>query len=133
MIKTVWRMLLVFWLVSVVIVISLPGEKFDGTPHWESIQWIPFAALSFQRDVVTETLANFLAFVPLGYLAIRSFAFSIELYQLFCRSRVPSSTDLILNTAGAVLGAHLALKLDDLISIVSHRLPFAAPHRNAEE
>ena len=151
MIKTVWRMLLVFWLVSVVIVISLPGEKFDGTPHWESIQWIPFAALSFQRDVVTETLANFLAFVPIGYLAIRSFAFgikrplllaglfglaasfSIELYQLFCRSRVPSSTDLILNTAGAILGAHLALKLDDLISIVSHRLPFAAPHRNAEE
>ena len=65
MIKTVWRALLVFWLVSVLIVISLPGEKFDGTPHWESIQWIPFAALSFHRDVVTETLANFLAFIPI--------------------------------------------------------------------
>jgi glycopeptide antibiotics resistance protein len=151
MIKTVWRMLLAFWLVSVLIVISLPGKKFDGTPHWESIQWIPFAALSFQRDVVTETLANFLAFVPIGYLAIRSFtfgikwpllvagllglvaSFSIELYQIFCRSRVPSSTDLILNTAGAVLGAHLALKLDDVISFLSRRMPFTAPHRNAEE
>ena len=150
MIKTVWRMLLGFWLVSVLIVISLPGDKFDGTPHWESIQWIPFAALSFHHTVLTETLANFLAFVPIGYLAIRSFAFgtkrplllagllglaasfSIELYQLFCRSRVPSSTDLILNTAGAVLGAYLALKLDDLISIVSCRLPFA-PNPNAEE
>ena len=151
MIKSVWRVLLVFWLVSVVIVISLPGEKFDGTPHWESIQWIPFAALSFHRDVVTETLANFLAFVPIGYLAIRSFAFgikrplllaglfglaasfSIELSQLFCRSRVPSSTDLIFNTAGAILGAQLALKLDAVISFLSRRLPFAAPHRNAEE
>ena len=151
MIKTVWRMLLVFWLLSVLIVISLPGEKFDGTPHWENIQWIPFAALSFHHTVLTETLANFLAFVPIGYLAIRSSAFgikrplllaglfglaasfSIELYQLFCRSRVPSSTDLILNTAGAVLGAHLAFKLDDLISFLSRRIPFASPNPNAEE
>ena len=151
MIKTVWRMLLVFWLVSVLIVISLPGEKFDGTPHWESIQWIPFAALSYHREVVTEALANFLAFVPIGYLAIRSFnpgakrllflagligfaaSFSIETYQLFCRSRVPSSTDLILNTAGAVLGAQLALKLDDLIGFFSRRMPFAPPNTNAQE
>ena len=78
MIKTVWRMLLVFWLLSVLIIISLPGEKFDGTPHWESIQWIPFAALSFHHTVLTETLANFLAFVPIGYLAIRSSAFGIK-------------------------------------------------------
>ena len=35
MVKTVWRLLLVFWLVSVLFVISLPGGKFDGTPHWE--------------------------------------------------------------------------------------------------
>ena len=151
MVKTVWRLLLVFWLVSVLLIISLPGGKFDGTPHWENIQWIPFAALSFHRAVVTETLANFLAFIPIGYLAVRSFAsgikraillaglvglaasFSIEIYQLFCRSRVPSSTDLILNTAGAVLGAQLALKLDELITFISRGMPFASPNPNAEE
>lgn len=151
MVKTVWRSLLVFWLMSVVIVISLPGGQFDATPHWKSIQWIPFAALDFSRAGVTETLANFLAFIPIGYIAVRSFtfgikrplliagllglaaSFSIEIYQLFCRSRVPSSTDLILNTAGAVLGAHLAFKLDDLISFLSRRMPFASPNPNAEE
>ena len=151
MVRTVWRILWVFWLASVWIVISLPGGGFDGTPHWESIQWIPFAALSFHRAVVTETLANFLAFLPIGYLAVRSFAFdikrpllfagllglvaslSIEIYQLFCRSRVPSSSDLILNTTGVVLGAHLALKLDDVMSFFSRRTRFVSPNPNAEE
>ena len=151
MVTTVWRFLLVSWLASVLMVISLPGGKFDGTPHWESIQWIPFAARSFHRAVVTETLANFLAFIPIGYLAVRSFAsdikrplllaglvgltasFSIEIYQLFCLSRVPSSTDLIVNTAGSVLGAHLAFKFDQLINFVSRNMPFASPNSNAEE
>ena len=130
-------------------VISLPGGGFDGTPHWESIQWIPFAALSFHRAVVTETVANFLAFIPIGYLAVRSFpsgikrplllaglvglaaSFSIEIYQLFCRSRVPSSTDLILNTTGAVLGAYLALRLDDLLRFLSRRISFSSTKSEA--
>ena len=150
MLRTVWRILLVFWLVSVLIVISLPGGRYDGTPHWDSIQWIPFAAFSFHRDVVTETLANFLAFIPIGYLTVRSLAasirrplllagllglgasFGIETFQLFCPSRVPSSTDLILNTAGALLGAQLALKLDDLISFLSRHMPFASPSPNTD-
>ena len=151
MVRTVWRILLVFWLASVLIVISLPGGKFEGTPHWEHIQWIPFAALSFHPAVVTETLANFLAFIPIGYLAVRSFAsgmkrplllaglvglaasFSIEVYQLFCAQRVPASTDLIFNTAGAVLGAHLALKFDDVLGFLSRRMPLASPDPNAEK
>ena len=151
MVKAVWRALLVFWLTSVLIVISLPGGQFDGTPHWENIQWIPFAGLNFHPDVVTETLANLLAFIPIGYLVVRSFgsgikrrillaglvglaaSFSIETYQLFCRFRVPSSSDLILNTAGALLGAHLAFKLDDLIGFFSRRMPFASLNPSAEE
>ena len=143
MIRTVWRTLLVVWVASVWIVISVPGGGFDGMPHWENIQWIPFGAFSFHPAVVAETLANFLAFIPIGYLAVRSFApnikrplllagflglaasFSIEAYQLFCRSRYPSSTDLVLNTAGVVLGAKLALNLDDLISFFSRRMRFS--------
>ena len=44
-----------------------------------------------------------------------------------------ATTDLLLNTAGAVLGAQLALKLDELISFLSRRMPFASPNPNAEE
>ena len=144
MIRAVWRMLLLVWLVSVWIVISVPGGGFDGRPHWESIQWFPFAPFSFHRTVLTETVANFVTFVPIGYLAVRSFSFevkrplllaglvglavsfSVEAYQLFCRYRVPSSTDLIVNTAGTVLGAHLALKLDDLIRLVWRHISFTS-------
>jgi glycopeptide antibiotics resistance protein len=115
------------------------------------VQWIPFNGYVLTASTLIETGANFLAFIPIGYLAIRSFnagakrllfvagligfaaSFSIEVYQLFCHDRVPGSTDLLLNTAGAVLGAQLALKLDELISFLSRHIPFASPNPNAEE
>ena len=150
MIIAVWRTLLFLWLGSILFVISLPWWKFDGTPHWDNVQWIPFNGYVLTSSTLVETGANFLAFIPIGYLAIRSFnagakrllfvgligfaaSFSIEAYQLFCNHRVPASSDLLLNTAGAVLGAHLALKLDELISFLSRRMPFASPNPNAEE
>ena len=151
MIIAVWRTLLFLWLGSILFVISLPWWKFDGTPHWNNVQWIPFNGYVLTASTLVETGANFLAFIPIGYFAIRSFtpgikrplqlagliglvaSFSIEAYQLFCNHRVPASSDLLLNTAGAVLGAHLALKLDELISFLSRRMPFASPNPNAEE
>ena len=150
MIIAVWRTLLFLWLGSILFVISLPWWKFDGTPHWDNVQWIPFNGYVLTASTLIETSANFLAFIPIGYLAIRSFnaganrllfvgligfaaSFSIEVYQLFCHDRVPGSTDLLLNTSGAVLGAQLALKLDELISFISRRMPFASPNPNAEE
>ena len=42
MIIAVWRTLLFLWLGSILFVISLPWWKFDGTPHWDNVQWIPF-------------------------------------------------------------------------------------------
>jgi len=143
MVKTIWRTLLVLWLVSVLFVISLPWWKFDGTPHWRNVQWIPFKGYVFATSILIESGANFLAFIPIGYLTVRSCApgikrplplagllglaasFSIEIYQLFCHHRVPASSDIMLNTAGAVLGAQLALKIDDLISFLSRLMPFA--------
>ena len=151
MIITVWRTLLFLWLGSILFVISLPWWKFDGTPHWDNVQWIPFKGYVLTTSTLIEPGANFLAFIPIGYLTIRSFApgikrpllltgliglaasFTIEGYQLFCHDRVAASTDLLLNTAGAVLGAQLALKLDELISFLSRRMPFASPNPNAEE
>ena len=139
MVKTVWRILLVLWLASVLFVISLPWWKFDGTPHWQNMSWVPFEGLTFRRPMIFETLANFLSFIPIGYLAVRSFhpgikgqlllagllgfaaSFIIEVYQLFCHHRVPASTDVILNTLGALLGAQVALKLDNIIDFFAPR------------
>ena len=133
MIRPLWRTLLVLWLASVLLIIRLPWSKFDGTPHWEKIQWMPFAHLNFHPTVLFETAGNVLAFIPLGYLLVRSlppatrhplilasllgflFSASIEFYQLFCRDRVPATTDLLTNGAGTVLGARLALGADQLL------------------
>ena len=131
--RPLWRTLLFLWLASVLLVIRLPWSKFDGTPHWDNIQWIPFDHLSFHPTVLIEIGANFLVFIPLGYFALRSFSpgtrhplllasllgflfsASIEFYQLFCRDRVPSTTDLLTNGGGTVFGARLALGVDQLL------------------
>lgn len=67
-------------------------------------------------------LLNVLAFVPLGIIATRlgwrprtvivvGFAVSLltEFLQLFSTRRYPSTTDLILNTMGVLLGVAIAV------------------------
>lgn len=132
--KTVWRTLFLLCLTCVLLVISLPWWKFDGTPHWENVYWIPFTGpLSLHPKVLLEIVGNLVLFVPIGYLFVRSSfsgirqpllwaaavglvsSFSIEVYELFCRYRAIETADLILNTAGTVLGAQMGLKLNDPI------------------
>lgn len=132
--------MLLLWLISVLFVISLPWWKFDGTPHWANIHWIPFVHLSFESTVVVETAANILAFIPVGYLTVRSlsaglsrpFALAsllgfcasagIETYQLFCHDRVPSTTDILMNVAGTCIGVWLALAIDQVLSVCMVRI-----------
>ena len=126
----VWRIMLGIWLTSVLIVISLPWSKFDAKPHWKNVQWIPFEHFSLHPTVLTETALNILAFIPVGYLAARSLArgherpvlgalalgayssVSIELYQLFCQDRVPSTSDVLMNVGGTAIGVWLAFAID---------------------
>ena len=140
MVISLWRLLLFLWLACVLFVISLPWSRFDGTLHWGNIHWIPFAYLSFHPSDVFETAANVLAFIPIGYLMVRSFppatnrplwfAFllglscstGMEFYQLLCHDRVPSTTDVLTNVAGTVLGARMALGIDQLLNLCTVRL-----------
>ena len=144
MLRQVWRIMLGIWLTSVLIVISLPWSKFDAKPHWKNVQWIPFEHFSLHPTILTETVLNILAFIPVGYLAARSLAqshqrpvlgalalgacssVSIELYQLFCQDRVPSTTDVLMNVGGSAIGAWLAFAVDHILaycSIQLRRLP----------
>ena len=134
MLWSVWRAMLGFWLTSVLLVISLPWSNFDATPHWKNVQWIPFTHLSWHRAVLTETALNVLAFIPVGYLSVRSLLLSrwspflvacflglissvaIEAYQLFCHERVPSTTDILMNVTGAAVGVWLAFAIDQLFT-----------------
>jgi glycopeptide antibiotics resistance protein len=140
MIRPFWRTLLFLCLTSVLLAISWPWSKFDGTPHWDKIQWVPFDHLSIHPTVLFETAANVLAFIPIGYLMVRSLSPGIryplvlasllglcssaivEFYQLFCQDRVPATTDLLTNSGGTVLGAWIALRVDQFLSLCSVRL-----------
>jgi len=134
MVTTVWRTNLGLWLASVLLVISLPWSNFDATPHWKNVQWIPFTHLNLHQAVLVETALNILAFVPVGYLSVRSFllcghhpylgasflgfvsSFTIEAYQLFCQDRVPSTSDVLTNMAGTAMGVWLALAIDQFVA-----------------
>jgi glycopeptide antibiotics resistance protein len=122
------------WLISVLLVISLPWSNFDATPHWKNVQLVPFAHLSFHPTVLVETALNLLAFVPVGYLAVRSLSHgqqrpvlfalilgacssvSIEFYQLFCHDRVPATTDVFMNVTGTAIGVWLAFAIDHVFT-----------------
>jgi glycopeptide antibiotics resistance protein len=140
MLISVWRTMLGLWLAAVLLVISLPWSKFDSTPHWKNVQWIPFAHLSLHPTVLVETSLNILAFIPVGYLTVRSLSpqnrrpfvlalllsscssVSIEVFQLFCHDRVPSTTDVLMNVAGTAVGVWLALTIDQILSLCTVRI-----------
>ena len=140
MLISVWRTMLGLWLAAVLLVISLPWSKFDATPHWKNVQWVPFAHLSLHPTVLAETALNILAFIPVGYLTVRSFSppsrrpfalalllascssVSIEVYQLFCHDRVPSTTDVLMNMTGTAMGVWLALAIDQILTFCTFRI-----------
>ncbi|HEU4502144.1 MAG TPA: VanZ family protein, partial [Nitrospira sp.] len=89
---------------------------------------------------LVETAANILAFVPVGYLLVRSLSpncghpvffacllgfwssVGIETYQLFCHDRVPSATDIFMNVAGTAVGVWLALAVDKAFTFCTFRI-----------
>ena len=131
--------MLVVWLAAVLVVISLPWTNFDATPHWKNVQLFPFAHFNFHHTVLIETALNLVAFIPAGYLSIRSFSagrrpvlyafllgfcssVAIEFYQLFCHDRVPSTTDVLMNVTGTAIGVWLAFAIDHVFTFCTIRI-----------
>ena len=96
--------------------IGLPWRSFRVTPSFRRVELIPFVGGSLRSE-----LLNLLAFVPLGIIGTRlgwrprtvilvgaAMSGLTELSQLFSSRRFPSTTDLILNIAGTVIGIVIA-------------------------
>ena len=140
MLLSVWRIMLGLWLSSVLLVISLPWSKFDAHPHWKNVQLVPFTHLSFHPTILFEISLNIVAFIPVGYLTVRSVSHtnrnpivaalllgfcssvSIEFYQLFCYDRVPSTSDILMNVAGTAVGVWLAFAIDHILAFCTIRI-----------
>lgn len=134
MLLSVWRTMLGLWLGAVLLVISLPWSKFDASPHWKNVQLVPLQDLVFGPIVLVEFALNMVAFIPVGYLAVRSASHAsrnpivaalllglcssvgIEFYELFCQDRVPSTTDILMNVGGTGIGIWLACAIDQVLA-----------------
>ena len=116
------RKLLYLWLFGWAL-FGFPWTSFTTTPRFSKSSLVPLRSTR-RRD----QLLNFFYYVPFGVIGVLSgwsvpftaaaaFALSAvtELVQIFSTARYPSSTDLLLNTAGAIVGIALA-------SVVSSRL-----------
>jgi glycopeptide antibiotics resistance protein len=115
-----------------VIICLLDGRAIFATEH--SLNLIPFRFITETWDMgvrkqITQTIANILMFLPLGFIfpvafkkartfykttiCMLLFSFLIEFVQYFI-GRSADIDDLILNTSGAMLGYFLFYKLSKL-------------------
>jgi glycopeptide antibiotics resistance protein len=109
------RLALLAWTTAWVWV-ATPWRSFRLSPSLERVELIPFLDGSPRAQIL-----NLLAFVPLGVIGVRlgwsprtvalvgtGVSALTELLQLFSSRRHPSITDLILNTAGVLIGILIA-------------------------
>lgn len=116
------------WLLLVVLALIplFPLTNFVGHPRWGEIRWIPFQDFSLTKNFLIDIIGNIGWFIVFGYFlhyllaedssSMRPIAkvvlitvcisLSIEFFQIFCRHRTPSMTDVLCNTVGAGLGAY---------------------------
>lgn len=96
--------------------VGFPWASVSRSPSFENVRLIPFK----DGRPVSHAL-NVLAFVPCGMLGVglglsagaavatgAGISAFTEILQLFSQGRYPSVTDLLMNTAGAALGAAIA-------------------------
>jgi glycopeptide antibiotics resistance protein len=115
-------------LALIVVVTTMPWSTYYvGHSHWARVEWVPFSKTFRPLDL----LLNILLFVPFGYSAFATLgseaarsmgrrnqigivaaafllSLAVELFQVYCHARLPTMTDVISNTGGALLGARWA-------------------------
>lgn len=101
-----------------IVLVTFPWELQDHA-HWYKVTWVPFTGVVRLRDL----MGNVIGYVPVGFLLARAFPGTprarligaaclmsalLEFAQIWSHVRFPSSTDLVLNVAGATVGTLLA-------------------------
>lgn len=110
----------------IVAVTTMPWSVYYvGHSHWAHVEWVPFTRWVRPLDVVL----NIALFIPLGASAAAAWSspdpgstarrrraivagacllsVSVELFQVYCHGRLPTTTDVLTNTLGAWLGTRL--------------------------
>ena len=105
--------------IAAIVAADFPWGQLQNHAHWYKVAWIPFVSPPVRARDVAE---NIVLFVPLGVMLaltvrrhVMSATFLIatvlacagELTQVFSHGRIPSTTDIVCNVAGACAGAWL--------------------------
>lgn len=124
------RALLPLWALLIALAGTFPLTNFVGHSHWEYVLWLPTADNFRSRRFLFDIVANMALFLPLGYLLDRSFyttticrslflaagvagllSLSMEWFQVYCHNRHPSTTDVVSNITGSLIGVLLSIYL----------------------
>jgi glycopeptide antibiotics resistance protein len=113
------QMAAIGWL-SVILLATVPWGDVHLHAHWSNVEWLPFAPPLRRLDVI----GNVLLFVPLGALVTKQFrgrggpavpgsialvlSGTLESIQLLSHTRVPSTSDVLCNVAGSLVGICVA-------------------------
>jgi glycopeptide antibiotics resistance protein len=114
--RRLWQGALFVWLLGWAL-FGLPWTTFRLRPRMRNVSLVPL-----RRTRRRDQLLNFIFYVPFGVIgaglgwpaglvmaSAAGLSAATELLQMFSSERIPSSTDLLLNTAGAIVGLALAV------------------------
>jgi glycopeptide antibiotics resistance protein len=112
------------WIIVIVFLTTMPWENYTGHAHWDQVRWIPF--YDHTPLALLDILGNVVLFAPFGFflgralhssplkkvwfltvLLAATLSISVELFQVYCHNRIPSTTDICTNLLGAALGVLL--------------------------
>jgi glycopeptide antibiotics resistance protein len=119
-----WKIILVGWILIIIVLCSFPW--WVEPPNWTRVRWMPLVDMFRSYRLFRDAVANCLLYIPFGfaYVKVRGtdrvrlildaallglvLSVTCELYQVFSPVRVPSMTDVVMNTIGAFAGALIA-------------------------
>ncbi|ALA58641.1 VanZ family protein [Nitrospira moscoviensis] len=119
-----WSLVCLCWALLIVIVCTVPWEISHA--HWWRVTWVPFIDALHSKRRLIDAAGNIVLYIPLGFSYARTrrssmrramveagilaalLAAGCELYQVFSPVRFPSMTDVVSNTAGALMGSFFA-------------------------
>lgn len=128
--RAIWRLGWALWVGVIVCATTVYGNVFVGHSHWELVQWIPTKGTGTWAEYAADVLANIVLFAPLGYaqrpagllparlaqagkgllyigLTALALSMAVELVQVYSHNRQGSTSDLMANTLGGLLGGYL--------------------------
>lgn len=129
-----WKIVLIAWILLIIVLCTFPW--WIAAPQWGRIRWIPLLdVFRSPHRLLRDAVANWFFYIPLGfaYAKVRpatgvmrlygaamlglSLSVTVELYQVFSPVRVPSMTDVLMNTLGALAGASFAASRSNISEV----------------